>query len=198
MVIRLMWLKPAFEWGRHEDGGKVRVQEIKRHTSVKKIALGRVLACLKKDVFVGVSPKQGRLGKVTVADRDRPVFQVQKLCSVLLLLRLGGRVHFRRAACLHSQPDRRSAHSGSSLFRWVKTAHPFLFSKLILFLLNATHFEINILASHHATALQITDYVTKRMRVSVPVTWYVFAHSSHEFVVNTIVLNWVAQVNNLI
>ncbi len=35
MVIRLMWLKPAFEWGRHEDGGKVRVQEIKRHSSVK-------------------------------------------------------------------------------------------------------------------------------------------------------------------
>lgn len=37
MVIRLMWLKPAFEWGRHEDEGKVRVQGIKRHSSVKKL-----------------------------------------------------------------------------------------------------------------------------------------------------------------
>lgn len=43
------------------------------------VALGRVLACL-KGRSRGCAAQRGRLREVTVADTERPVFQVQRLC----------------------------------------------------------------------------------------------------------------------
>lgn len=155
-------------------------------TSIKKIALGRVLACLKERKFSWVC----RLSEVV---SEKRVFQVQKLCSVLLRLGGGGSLQTGRMPSLTARPQVSTQRLKSVQMGQNCTSFS-VFKTHFLFLLNATHFEINILASHHATALQISDYVTQRMSFSS--CDMVCVCTQQPILYYTIVLNWVEHVNN--